>query len=558
MVISEAKMGGISGYPALPIAGSPLKRYQRFLFWAAGAGRDFLQDCVEAEKFKYECIGALICLTATMASFSMFMAVWLTWQQDPWVSMLAPAIALLWGCLIFTIDRFMVSSLRADAAWSLRLGQALPRLILAVIIGIIISRPIEIKIFETEIMKVVNREIAQNQASIDERIKQADTRIGDLVAQPFQGRITGLNGEIDELRREKERLGDLLEERQGELDYWQREAEAEREGKAASGQPGEGPRYEEKLQRAAEYKKRVEETEAELKRVRDRLPEAESELRELEQAVGGSRDALPPERFVQRDALLKMQGDAGKTGFLELNLALRRLAQLPQFMPAAVAAGGGIPSAEDQREVASVVSLTLWGITLLFITIEVLPILTKLMAPAGQYDEKMQSAPYAAQMLSMQEMVAVARARTAFLEQYEHATSALYADAFERLKGDNGRTETLRGALWEHLRGGLNETLTRLRGYQSPFAPDRPELAETAGPAVVPAPRISKLPKPGSRLGGRVLVAVTTTILMFFVSYSYLKNQEIEFEAINAALAIAALAFPLLTTILLRRSSPER
>jgi multisubunit Na+/H+ antiporter MnhB subunit len=55
-----------------------------------------------------------------------------------------------------------------------------------------------------------------------------------------------------------------------------------------------------------------------------------------------------------------------------------------------------------------------------------------------------------------------------------------------------------------------------------------------------------------------VLVAVTTTILMFFVSYSYLKNQEIEFEAINAALAIAALAFPLLTTILLRRSSPER
>ncbi|HSA81200.1 MAG TPA: hypothetical protein VLE23_10275 [Geminicoccaceae bacterium] len=45
---------------------------------------------------------------------------------------------------------------------------------------------------------------------------------------------------------------------------------------------------------------------------------------------------------------------------------------------------------------------------------------------------------------------------------------------------------------------------------------------------------------------------------MVFVSYSYLKGQQIEFEAINAALAIAALAFPLLTTILLRRPSPEK
>ena len=47
--------------------------------------------------------------------------------------------------------------------------------------------------------------------------------------------------------------------------------------------------------------------------------------------------------------------------------------------------------------------------------IEVLPILTKLMAPAGQFDERMQSAPYAAQMMTaLPEMVAVARARAAF------------------------------------------------------------------------------------------------------------------------------------------------
>ena len=246
-------------------------------------------------------------------------------------------------------------------------------------------------------------------------------------------------------------------------------------------------------------------------------------------------------------------------GFLDLNLALHRLAEPPQFMPAAAAQGGAAHSAGDQREVEAVVSATLWGITLLFITIEVLPILTKLMAPAGQYDERMQSAPYAAQMISMQEMVAVARARAAFLERYEQANSALYSNVFERLTGDDGRTETVMGALWEHLRGGLDETLTRLREHQRPFAAARAAAARVVGPAVIPAPWPDQPPRGGSRLGGRVLVSVMTTTFMFFVSYYYCRSQGIEFqEAISAAAAIAGLAFPLLTTILLRRPSSER
>ena len=205
------------------------------------------------------------------------------------------------------------------------------------------------------------------------------------------------------------------------------------------------------------------------------MPEAERELGALVQAIDDNREALSPKVSVERDTLLDVQRYAAEIGFLDLNLALHRLAKLPQFMLGAAAAGDSRLSAEHQREAESIVSLTLWGITLLFITIEMLPILTKLMAPAGQYDDKMRSTPYAAQMLSMQEMVAVARARMAFLEQYEHANSAFYTDAFGRLKGDDSRIEIVVGALWEHLRSGLHEILAHLRGYQSHFAPDRAE-----------------------------------------------------------------------------------
>ena len=552
-------MGGINGYPALPVAGSPLKAYQRFLFWAAGAGRDFLQDCVEAEKFKYECIGALICLTATLASVSMFMAVWLTWAQDFRGPVLALPIALLWGILIFTIDRFMVSSLRADAAWSFRLWQALPRLVLAVIIGVIISRPIEIKIFETEIMKVIDSEIARNLDALGAQIEDVSASIREAAEREFQVQNGTLEDEVEGLRREQRTLTDDVAGLRAELTRWERAAEVEGDGTGGSGRRGEGDRYRQKRQLVAEYKERWQDARAELSDVEARLQDKLAERRQLVEAIEREK-TLARENSPQLSKLREIQRSADDYGFLELNLALHRLARLPQFMPAAAAQGGGLPPADDQQEVDAIVSSTLWGITLLFITIEVLPILTKLMAPAGQYDEKMQSAPYTAQMLSMGEMAAVARARMAFLDQYEQASSALYARVFERVTGDHGRTDTVVGALWEHLRGGLDETLTRLRGHHSPFAAVAPELAESSGPAVVPAPQVGPPLQRASRLRGRVLVSVTTTALMFFVSFFYLLYQPgVEpQEAINTAATIAGLAFPVLTTILLRHSGPEK
>jgi hypothetical protein len=558
-VIAEAKMGGIDSYPTLPPAGSPLKAYQAFLFWAAGAGRDFLRDCVEAERFKYECVGALICLTATLASFSMYMAVWLTWQQDLRGSMLALPIALLWGILIFTIDRFMVSSLRADAAWPVRLWQAAPRLLLAVVIGVIISRPIEIKIFEKEIMKVIHSEITRNVDAISDQIEDVEKRTGDLAARRFQGSKQALVDQIDGLEERERTLSSSLARSLQELADLRRRAQGELDGTAGSGVRGDGNIYELKQRDVVKQEQLVEDTKVELATVRRDLDESKGKLEELEQRIQDKGTELAEERAPQVEELHQRREVARDYGFLELNLALHRLAQLPQFMPSAAAQSGAAPSASNQREVEAVVSATLWGITLLFITIEVLPILTKLMAPAGQYDEKMQSAPYAAQMLSMQEMVAAARARASFLEHYEHANSAFYRNAFERLTGDDGRTDNVIGALWEHLRGGLDETLIRLRDHQRPFSAERGAAAETVAPPVVATPPPDERPKCGSRLGGRVVVSVMTTTFMFFVSYYYCRSQGIEFqEAINAAAAIAGLAFPLLTTILLRRSSSEK
>jgi hypothetical protein len=60
---------------------------------------------------------------------------------------------IVWGLIIFNLDRFIVSSTgKGDGTdkitWR-EVGQALPRIIIALILGFAISAPLEIKILES-------------------------------------------------------------------------------------------------------------------------------------------------------------------------------------------------------------------------------------------------------------------------------------------------------------------------------------------------------------------------------------------------------------------------
>jgi hypothetical protein len=65
---------------------------------------------------------------------------------------------LVWSLLIFNLDRFIVSTIRKRDKFTSELLQAIPRIILAVIIAIVISKPLEIKLFEKEINTVLLKE----------------------------------------------------------------------------------------------------------------------------------------------------------------------------------------------------------------------------------------------------------------------------------------------------------------------------------------------------------------------------------------------------------------
>ncbi len=127
---------------------------KQFFLLCSGADKNLLEGCSEGEQTKYVGIGATVFFTAIMAfiasSFALF-----TVFDNPYIAM---GLGLVWGLLIFNLDRFIVSTIRKRDTFRSELLQASPRIVLAIIIAIVISKPLEIKIFEKEIGVILLKE----------------------------------------------------------------------------------------------------------------------------------------------------------------------------------------------------------------------------------------------------------------------------------------------------------------------------------------------------------------------------------------------------------------
>ena len=124
---------------------------QRFFLICSGSDTEILKDCSPGERTKFAGIGATVFFTAVMAFLAGGYALYTVFDNV----YIALFFGLLWGLLIFNLDRYIVSTIKKrDNTWN-EIWQATPRIILAVIIAVVISKPLELKIFEKEIDRVL-------------------------------------------------------------------------------------------------------------------------------------------------------------------------------------------------------------------------------------------------------------------------------------------------------------------------------------------------------------------------------------------------------------------
>ncbi len=299
-----------------------MQHLTHFFWLCSGADMELLKKC-PTEKSKYAGIGATVFFTGLFAAMAGGYALF-TVFDNAWIASLC---GLVWGLLIFNLDRYIVSSMRKNGKFMREFTMALPRIMLAIIISIVIAKPLELKIFEKEI----NSELIV----IDQEIK---ARQENTVKDRFTGEQDSLKSEIELLKNE-------LLTKTAYRDDLLRIAREEADGTGGSKKKNLGPIYKVKQANAAA-------AEAELGAL---MKTNELKMRALETKINHNDSLLQSEL-----SLLKLEKTDGPAARIE---AMKRLTAQHAAM--------------------------WWAelfIILLFIALETSPVLVKLISPKGPYD----------------------------------------------------------------------------------------------------------------------------------------------------------------------------
>lgn len=124
---------------------------KQFFIICSGADSTLLKNCSVGEQNKFAGIGATVFFTALMACIAASYALYTVFDNYA----TAVGFGIIWGLLIFNLDRYIVSTIKKRNNIVDELLQATPRLLLAVIIAVVISKPLELKIFQKEIDQVL-------------------------------------------------------------------------------------------------------------------------------------------------------------------------------------------------------------------------------------------------------------------------------------------------------------------------------------------------------------------------------------------------------------------
>ena len=200
---------------------------KQFFIVCSGSDTDILEHCSKGEQNKYAGIGATVFFTAVMAFIAASYALYTVFDN------LYAAIffGFIWGLLIFNLDRYIVSTIKKTGNIIDELIQASPRIILAVIIAIVISKPLELKIFEKEINQVLLEQ--KNELTLANKNQIAEQFTPTIVA--LENDITSLQNDVANKETQVNALYDTYI--------------TEAEGTAGTKLLGKGPVYKEKREK---------------------------------------------------------------------------------------------------------------------------------------------------------------------------------------------------------------------------------------------------------------------------------------------------------------------
>lgn len=307
-----------------------MQKVKTFFWYCSGANSKLLKKS-PTDSSKYVGIGATIFFTGLFAALAGGYGFYTVFDSY-WI---AGILGLVWGLMIFNLDRFIVSGMRKENGRWYEVLMATPRIILAIFISLVIAKPLELKIFEKEI----NAELA----TMEQEIYTAQE---NNIKNKYLSEKAALLDQIATLKKE-------VVDKTSQRDELNRIAQQEADGTGGTGKRNAGPIY------------RIKKADA------DKVNE---ELKELT-----TTNNIQIEKNYNRIAAVD-------------DMALIEVTAL-----AKEDIGGPAARLEALSRLSSKSEAIWWAnffIVLLFIVVETAPIFVKLISKKGPYDYLLQEVEY--------------------------------------------------------------------------------------------------------------------------------------------------------------------
>lgn len=280
-----------------------------FFRWLSKTDPQAIELCTPVTRLSQTSFGVMILFTGLLAFCSGSYAIYVVWHS----AFLAVVVGIIYSCMIVTFDREIVSATSKASVWL--------RVPLALLLGVVIAVPIELRILQDRIdQELLRKSHAENQSALDRRHSEET--------------------DFETRRRELERA---VLKYQANVDEWGRAIEAEVVGRqiaGRTGKAGEGPAY-----RAAREQ---------LDRNQELLTDSRRELEEV--------------RKQETEIRTRAKQEFEQTSVAPVYDLLSRIE--------------GLAAVTSQSSAAAAMS---WSITALLVMIELFPALIKLLSPYSEY-----------------------------------------------------------------------------------------------------------------------------------------------------------------------------
>ncbi|WP_435623161.1 DUF4407 domain-containing protein [Flagellimonas sp.] len=172
-------------------------KIMQWLWKAAGSDGYILKRSTYSDQVKYACLGGIVVATGFMAALAGGYAIYTIFEPKGSAldggahiptAIMSCIFGVIWGLIIFNIDRFIVAATgKGDGTEAItwqEFTNSLPRIIMGLVIAITISKPMEIRMFKSEIDAELHQEQLEKRKAYEIATKaNYETRFNAIDAQ---------------------------------------------------------------------------------------------------------------------------------------------------------------------------------------------------------------------------------------------------------------------------------------------------------------------------------------------------------------------------------------